>query len=265
MTETPLLPGPGDRGRLRELADNIDSPLVYLCPSRGRPGNVARLVDAWEATTIGAAALVVAIDHDDPTLPDYLDALGALDLDARGGLSNVHVAIGERLRLGGTLNALAPELAANGRRGVGFLGDDHVPRTFGWDADLADVLDDTPAAVVYGNDLLQGATLPTAVCLAGVIVRALGYFVPPGMTHLYLDNYWKELGRRLGTLTYLPDIIIEHMHPLAGKAPTDARYAEVNHPDVYAADEARYRRYVAEELADAVAAVRAAVDLEAAA
>lgn len=218
------------------------APIVYLVPSRGRPGNIADLVDAWESTASGDADLVVAVDDDDPRLDDYR----ALTLGDR-----VELVVGPRLRLGGTLNALAPELAGR-YSAVGFMGDDHRPRSMGWDTVLADTVDAVPGAVVYGNDLVQGAALPTAVLLDSRIVTELGYFVPPGMLHLWLDNYWLELGRRLGTLRYLPAVVIEHVHPITGRAAWDDGYRENNSDATWTADEATFRRYAADELDGAV-------------
>lgn len=206
--------------------------LTVIAPSRGRPHNVAALLEAWHATTTGFADLVVAVDDDDPTLADYHDlTLG------RG----VTMTTGPRLRLGGTLNALAPRYAAQDH--VGFLGDDHRPRTVGWDRLVVEALDATPGAVVYGDDLVQRERLPTAVFLDRRIVATLGYMVPPGMVHLYLDDFWRALGERLGTLRYLPNVVIEHLHPTAGTAESDAGYAEVNSSEMYAADRARFEAY----------------------
>ena len=66
--------------------------------------------------------------------------------------------------------------------------------------------------------------IPTAVFMGAGVIRELGYFNPPGCTHLFLDNAWRHYGEALGTLRYLPDVIIEHLHFLAGKAAKDALY-----------------------------------------
>lgn len=227
------------------------APIVYLVPSRGRPGNIVELVDAWDTTRAGAADLVVAVDLDDARLDDYLD----LPLPEWAT-----VVTGPRLRLGGTLNALSPELAGR-YRAVGFMGDDHRPRSLGWDQRLEAEL--APGAVIYGNDLVQGAALPTAVLLERLVVDELGYFVPPGMLHLWLDNYWLELGRRLRTLRYLADVVIEHVHPITGRAEWDDGYRENNSPETWSADEATFKRYAATELDVAVDRIAARIALEA--
>jgi hypothetical protein len=80
----------------------------------------------------------------------------------------------------------------------------------------------------------------------------------PGLVHLYVDNAWLELGRAAGVLGYLPDIVIEHMHPGAGKADWDAGYAEANAPELDAADKAVFERWRTEQLAADVQRLRAA-------
>jgi hypothetical protein len=220
--------------------------MIVIVPSRGRPHNIAELVECWR-TTRATASLWVCVDDDDPELEAYR----ALDLDWFGTLI-----VGPRQRLGGWLN-LAGQFAAGAplTTVVGFMGDDHRPRTFLWDREIMNA---TRAGdgVAYGNDMIQGERLPTAVFLAAEIVGMLGYFVPPGMVHLYLDDFWKLLGERLGTLTYLPDVVIEHRHPTAGTAPDDEHYARVNAPEVYAGDRARFDEYVATQLDADIAKLR---------
>jgi hypothetical protein len=63
---------------------------------------------------------------------------------------------------------------------------------------------------------------------------------PPTLTHLYVDNAWLDLGRALESITYLPDTVIEHLHPHAGKAEPDEGYERVNGDAMYDADRAAY-------------------------
>lgn len=214
--------------------------LLMLCPSRGRPGRLAELLHAWHATsTPGVAKLLVALDDDDPQLEGYQTM--AWDLRA------TTFTVNPRERLGPTLNRLALEHAA-GHFAIGFLGDDHRPRTRGWDARMVQALRELGTGVAYGNDLLQGANLASAVAMTSDIVATLGYMIPPGMIHLYLDNFWMALGHGLDRLAYLPDVVIEHVHPVAGKAEWDAGYLEVNAPELYAADRGRFATYIADHL-----------------
>lgn len=211
--------------------------LLMIVPSRGRPQNVAALLDAWRETATGAADLLVALDLDDPTVPDYKLVSAAFQWPADRG--RFHCRVGERLRLGGTLNTVALEQAGHYRM-VGFLGDDHRPRTVGWDRRMVDALDELGTGMVYGDDLFQRQNLPTQIAMTSDIVRSLGYMVPGGLVHLYVDNAWAELGNTIGRLRYLPDVVIEHLHPSAGKAEMDASYEETNSQAQFDADRHRF-------------------------
>jgi hypothetical protein len=204
--------------------------MCVLVPSRGRPSNIARLAEAWFTTGAGAH-LVVCVDSDDPELLGY---------EALADDYGFALRVGEPSRIGPILNDVAPALAP-GYDVVGFMGDDHLPRTIGWDAEIEAA--STPWTIVYGNDLLQGANLATAVFIGSGIVETLGYYVPPGLKHLYFESPWMAWGRALGTLTYLDHVVIEHLHYINGKAPQDALYAEVNSSSMYAHDGARWEQY----------------------
>ena len=206
--------------------------ILVIVPSRGRPDNIRRLIQGFHDTRELGADLLVAVDEDDPELENYL----SIETDEPW----LEIQVGPRLRLGGTLNALAP-LYVDEYDIIGFMGDDHLPRTAGWDTAVSEAM--TPAGVVYGNDLIQGPNLPTAVFMNSNVVRALGYYVPLGMIHLYFDNTWKDWGHATDQLHYLDHVIIQHLHPLAGTAENDERYDEVNSGETYTADGARYQDY----------------------
>jgi hypothetical protein len=80
--------------------------------------------------------------------------------------------------------------------------------------------------------------------MTGDIVKALGGMVPPEMIHLYLDNFWMQLGKDLGAMRYMGHIILEHLHPIAGKAEWDAGYKEVNAQEIYSADAKAFHEYI---------------------
>jgi len=80
--------------------------------------------------------------------------------------------------------------------------------------------------------------------MTGNIVKALDGMVPPGLIHLYLDNFWMQLGKDLGAMTYLGHVVIEHLHPIVGKAKWDEVYKAVNAEDVYAADAKAFYEYI---------------------
>lgn len=220
--------------------------LLMIVPTRGRPRAAFELARAWQATASpdDAAGLLFLVDDDDPELPGY-GALGQL---------GPSVYVGPRLRMGPTLHKASLEHASRYPM-IGFMGDDHRPRTRNWDAAYIAALREMGTGIVYGDDLFQGERIPTQVAMTSDIVQAMGGMVPGGLVHLYIDDLWKRVGERLGCLRYMPDVVVEHLHPAAGKGQWDARYAEVNAPDVYAADEARLEAWLASGELDRVAGV----------
>lgn len=199
-----------------------------IVPSRKRPKACAELLEEFLKTSEDAEILFGLDDDDKSEFPTAV-------LEA--------AEINPRLRMGGTLNLLANKYAEKYEY-IGFMGDDHRPRTQGWDRILCDAIGDKPG-VAYGDDLLQGANLPTAVVLSSSIVQKIGYMVPPTLVHMYMDNFWRDFGDKLGNLQYRPDVIIEHLHYLAGKAINDLQYQEVNSSSVYENDRIAYGLYQA--------------------
>jgi hypothetical protein len=221
--------------------------LAMIVPSRGRPHNIVEVIDSFSQTrSRGTTKLIIGVDNDDPKLYEY----EMIERDAPGF---VKFEYGPRLRMGGTLNKLAVKYAKKNHL-IGFMGDDHRPRTHSWDQRFVEATQDS-TAVMYGNDLIQGPNLPTAVVMTSDIINTIGYMVPPTMVHLFLDNFWLTLGRKLNRLYYVPEIIIEHVHPISGKVGWDQGYVEVNSGEQWNADEKAWNEYQANDLARDIHAI----------
>ena len=198
---------------------NEDTLLVMLVPSRGRPQNVVDLIDACTDITTTNTQLAVIVDDDDPMLPGYQGLLRHQEF------AELVVAPKQEIPTPGKIGQILNVIALNYtgcHPYVGFLGDDHRPRTKGWDWRLIEMLD--RPGVAYANDLFQRANLPTSCVISSELIQALGYMCPPTCEHLFLDDFWKLLGNTAGNLAYLPDVVVEHCHPAAGKAAWDAGY-----------------------------------------
>jgi hypothetical protein len=224
--------------------------MLWIVPSRSRPDNIAALIESWKQTRCMADLLVV-IDNDDPELDNYRRVL--LGVDGYPWLSFVE---SDRLRLVGSLNKFAVG-AAPLYDSIGFMGDDHRPRTPIWDGLMAAQLRSMKTGVVYGNDLLQGKNLPTEVVMTTDIISALGYMVPPTIQHLYADNFWLTIGREIGRIEYMDHVVIEHLHPHAGKAPGDAQYDELNSRVQHEKDGHAFETYLRKGLAADLDKIRA--------
>jgi hypothetical protein len=211
--------------------------LLVIIPTRGRPHAIPEIMQAWDDT--GATADVLfCVDKDDPELAAYKRQAKALTDDAR-----VRFAYWARKRLVGTLNQAAVK-NADSYRFLAFLGDDHRPRPADrpWDERFRECLSGGPG-IVYGNDLLQGEKMATAVAMTSDIVQTLGFMCPPALEHLCADLVWVDWGNGMQRITYLDDVVIEHLHPAAGKADVDQGYEEVNSPEQVSKDAAAYYAY----------------------
>jgi hypothetical protein len=232
--------------------------LVVVIPTRGRPHTVAALCEAFAATCTADVEMVFAVNADDPTLPDYRAALRAATGGPRGASTPPHVDAVRATTMIGALNDAAAHAARTGPAAVGFMNDDHLPRTPGWDGVFLDVLADRPG-MVYGDDLVMGEQIPTQWAMSTAVLRALPHMVPPGLWHLYADDYIRRLFLAAGAATYRGDVVMEHMTPLVGKRAEDDGYLRVNAPDWYEHDRAELERHWAEHGEAEVRAVREAV------
>lgn len=217
--------------------------LLVIIPTRSRPHNVARLVEAWDVTgAFDVADLLLVVDADDPALDAYLDEA---DKAAQRHGQPVTTQVAPRWEpLVPKLNRAARlDLEVNPPRfAYGFAGDDHVPRTPGWPQLLLDAPLQHGTGIAYPDDGHRGEGLPTTWYSTADIVDRFG-MVPAPVEHLYCDNAIRDLGRAAGCLTYVPGVLVEHMNPFAGKAERDEQYNRVNGREQYRTDRRAYRQW----------------------
>ena len=182
-------------------------------------------------------------------ISDFMIGLDDDDADNYPEIDGVIRGVNPRLKMNGTLNLLATKYADKYET-ITFMGDDHVVRTDGWDEKLYEPIKNRGFGISYGNDLFQGENLPTMVMMSTNIIKELGFMAPPKLIHLFMDNFWKVFGQVLGCLDYKGDVIIEHMHYMAGKSKVDAQYQEVNSSDVSGHDALAFKEYAETYLKD---------------
>jgi hypothetical protein len=181
----------------------VTGDLLVIVPSRGRPQNVARLLDAVHAAAKMATHVHVAVDDDDAELERYQyvmkQAAGDGDL----------ITTGPRKGLAAWTN----EIAVSRAREYPFLaslGDDHVPYTPGWDKALIRAIVETGGTgFSYPWDGTR-EDIPEAVVVSSDIVQALGWMCEPSLSHWFVDNVWADLGRGAGCLRHLRAVKVEH-------------------------------------------------------
>lgn len=194
--------------------------LNVIVPSRNRLDNALRLAEQFDRTCTWDTRIwfVNATDaeiYDENLFPGSVRVI-RVGPGAPGVVSPLNKGW-DVLRFGGLYSLF-----------TGFMGDDHLPKHRGWDEDVVESLSDAKAKILYGNDLLMGEKLATAVFMTSNIPSMLGYMAPSQLNHLYCDNFWVDLGRKVGILEYRKDLIIEHLHPALEKAKWDATYSRAN-------------------------------------
>jgi hypothetical protein len=189
--------------------------LLVIVPSRGRPRSLARFLDAVHATSRARTHVHVAVDEDDEELPRYEAVM------ARAGGEDDVLERGPRKGLAAWTN----EIAMRRARQYPFLasfGDDHVPRTPGWDAALIrGIRDLSGTGMTYPFDGTR-EDVPEAVVMSSDIPQVLGWMALPDCQHWYIDNVWADLGRGAGCIRHLRAIAVDHVHPTTGQAKADA-------------------------------------------
>lgn len=223
---------------------------LVICPTRGRPNAAREAYQSFNATKASAdTTMIFVVDDDDPDRDRYEEeGVPVLLIPSPGNMC-------------GALNHAAKwALDKTAAEYLCFVGDDHHFRTPGWDKTFTSLLEGRGGGMVYGDDLFRkDGDIPTHIFMSASIIRALGWMGLPGARHLYLDNTWRVLGDEAGCLYYMPDIVVEHVHPAAGKAVWDANYQRVNAAEVYNHDAKAYLAWLENDMVADVAKVRLAL------
>lgn len=226
----------------------MTKPLAIVIPTRGRPDNLPKVTRAWAETFAWKNAdLVIAYDADDPKAGEYAEFVEAWNLD--------YVQVQHWMPMVHKLDHVS-RLLMNGYFAIGFAGDDHIPRTENWSTRYVEELKDLGTGIVHSNDGHHGNKCPTEWAMTSNIIRALGRMVPAPVEHLYCDNSILDLGTQASCLQYLPDVMIEHMHPVWKKGEWDEQYQNVNSKMQYRKDGLSYNKWKQDGLAQDVEIIR---------
>lgn len=219
--------------------------MIIIVPTRSRPHNVGPMVEAFRASGAfdDGAELCFVVDRDDPDFGAYLTALEAVVGNERRDVTWLDASHHEQLVP--KLNKAAHYLCITREPAlIGFMGDDHRPRTRGWVKTYRDELELLGTGIVSCPDGHRPDDLPTHWVMTSDIVRALGAMVPAPVEHLYCDDAIRELGRAAGCYVFRADLLVDHLNPYAGeRAPLDEQYERVNSSDQYRKDRPSYRTW----------------------
>jgi hypothetical protein len=209
------------------LRSTSNSNLVII-PSRERPSSVVRAVNALKHHS-AISDICVGLDSDDhvnyPRIPGVI-----YEVDKRRGVN-------------GTLNKIATKYSQFYQT-ISFIGDDNLVRTDNWDLKLSEPLQIKSFGISYGNDLLRVDRLPTTVMMTSNLINILGFMAPKKIKHMYIDNFWQELGNSLEAIFYFEDVIVEHLHFSNGKSNMDNLYKQTNSMKRFKQDHKNFQKYM---------------------
>jgi hypothetical protein len=191
-----------------------------MCSSRNRPERLKDTILSFNATKNIDTELVVYVAENDSRINDYKKMLEEMNQKHIIGCYRTMIEV---------LNYLSCELFPD-LKYYGDVNDDHIYRTKNWDIELMKAIDSKNGwSIAYG--LTQN--LPSPLMMSGKLIRTLGYYLPPNFQHSHVDNFIMDIGKMFNLLTYVPEVNIEHMHIIFGKANMDDNYKWVTSQDVY--------------------------------
>jgi hypothetical protein len=209
--------------------------MAIIIPTRERSHKIKKLHEQWFSVTDPSihTDCHIVLDNDNESTYERLPGFIYHIVDT-GGKKGVVI----------PLNKIAIEIA-NDYEYLGFIGDDHFPRTKNWNTLMYNILiKNGKFSMVYGNDLLQKENLCTHIVMDSQYIIQLGYFAHPSFSHLHCDVIWMYMGERKNNIHYLPDVIIEHLHYIAQKSPNDNMYTINNSEELWHSSQKIYNNLI---------------------
>ena len=174
--------------------------LLVMVPTRGRRAQCERLRESFRETASESTDILFVIDGDDQ------DTYAGVDW----GSASTAV-LDPRDYLAGKLNKTALAMA-DLYPVLMWLGDDTVPRTPAWDKIMLAALDDLGGSGwIYPDDKRRN-DVPEHWMVSSDVVKALGWFANPVLSHFYIDNSIADLAKRADMIRWCPQAVVEHLH-----------------------------------------------------
>jgi len=112
--------------------------------------------------------------------------------------------IGQRKPLSGYYNEFYSKTDCDW---YGFIADDVVPESRGWDLKMIETAGKDGMAVPKGGH----GDIPPHFVLGGDLVRATGFLCLPGLDRIYIDTVWTDIAVSRGVLREC-DAVLNHVH-----------------------------------------------------
>lgn len=177
--------------------------ILWICPSRGRPQRLERMLASWKKASTGSSVMLVAIDTDDNSydrlIPNYPEVIWEKNDPIFGSF----------LKL---TNAMAFKyLDKYGY--IGFMEDDVVFETPGYEDRFIQKLKELgETGIVHALDGFEKKHLVSLPVFHSSMIKKLGWVAPPEFKSLWVDNLWRDMAEFLKTYYKFEDVMIRHHH-----------------------------------------------------
>lgn len=131
----------------------------------------------------------------------------------------------------------------------GFISDDSLVRTPAFDRPLIEAAGATGFAN-SGDGWQAQKRMHGAVVFGGDLLRAIGWWAPPGLKHSFVDDAWEKIARALGNWRHVPQVMVEHCHARNAKAEQDETYTKAY--STFEDDRATFRNLLRREIPEAI-------------
>lgn len=173
--------------------------ISILCPTRGRPEMVRRMMNSVRNTQSGEVEILLYFDNDDQAR--YVSYPQA-DVIMSGE---------------GTVGQHWNKMADVARGNILMMGnDDFIYHTPGWNNIVEDKIVENFPDDIYVAWTDDGSGKADKRCAVPIVSRrwvdTLGYFCPPGFKFFYNDTWISELGTLVERKLYIPEVLVEHCH-----------------------------------------------------
>lgn len=198
--------------------------ILVKFPTRQRPARFIETLSLYRtlANSPEDIQYIITCDEDDPTMnnPQMRKHLSWLD--------NTEVHFGKSKTKIEACNADVPQ---SGWDILVLASDDMLPRRHGWDdeirMDMKYHFKDFDGVINY-HDGHQRDKINTLPVMGINWYKRFGYIYNPAYVTMYCDTELTEVSRMLNREVYIPQMIIEHMHPYNGDVPFDELYTRNN-------------------------------------
>ncbi len=213
--------------------------ISILCPTRGRPMMVRRMMNSVRDTQAGEVEIILYFDNDDPA--------------RYGSYAQADVIMSGEGTVGQHWNKMADVAQGD----ILMMGnDDFLYQTPGWDKIVTEAVQAKFPDEIYVAWTDDGSGKAQDRCAVPIVskkwVETLGYFCPPGFKFFYNDTWIWNLAQRLDRELYIPDVLVEHLHFSFGKMEADeTTRRNRTDPQIHDHDSSLFRDTEAEREIDA--------------